>query len=138
MTKLNGQRKKRVEVCCCILMYENKILILKRNHTGPRNGLWEFPGGKIENETPIDCTKRELKEEINIEIDNIKYLCKVEKEYEDIFISLTSFISFLDSTFTPSLKVHSEFKWIASSELHKFSFPKANSEIIDILIKSGY
>ena len=123
MTKLNGQKKKRVEVCCCILMYENKILILKRNHTGPRNGLWEFPGGKIENETPIDCTKRELKEEINIEIDNIKYLCKVEKEYEDIFISLTSFISFLDSTFTPSLKVHSEFKWIASSELHKFSFP---------------
>ena len=122
MTKLNGQKKKRVEVCCCILMYENKILILKRNHTGPRNGLWEFPGGKIENETPIDCTKRELKEEINIEIDNIKYLCKVEKEYEDIFISLTSFISFLDSTFTPSLKVHSEFKWIASSELHKFSF----------------
>ena len=138
MTKLNGQKKKRVEVCCCILMYENKILILKRNHTGPRNGLWEFPGGKIENEPPIDCTKRELKEEINIEIDNIKYLCKVEKEYEDIFISLTSFISFLDSTFTPSLKVHSEFKWIASSELHKFSFPKANREIIDILLKCGY
>ena len=138
MTKLNGQKKKRVEVCCCILMYENKILILKRNHTGPRNGLWEFPGGKIENETPIDCTKRELKEEINIEINNIKYLCKVKKEYEDIFISLTSFISFLDSTFTPSLKVHSEFKWIASSELHKFSFPKANREIIDILTKSGY
>lgn len=138
MTKLNGKRKKKVEVCCCILIYENKILILKRNHMGPRNGLWEFPGGKIENETPIDCTKRELKEEINIEINNIKYLCKVKKEYEDIFISLTSFISFLDSVFTPSLKVHSEFRWIASSELHKFSFPEANREIIDILIKSGY
>ena len=116
MTKLNGKRKKKVEVCCCILIYENKILILKRNHMGPRNGLWEFPGGKIENETPIDCTKRELKEEINIEINNMKYLCKVKKEYEDIFISLTSFISFLDSAFTPSLKVHREFKWIASSE----------------------
>jgi len=43
------------------------VLILRRNHLGPRNKLWEFPGGKQENgEDELTCIKREVMEEINL------------------------------------------------------------------------
>ena len=44
-----------------------KTLILKRNSKGPRDGLWEFPGGKIEKgESELSCVIREVKEETGV------------------------------------------------------------------------
>ena len=57
--------KKNLKVCCCIIKKDLKTLILKRNSKGPRDGLWEFPGGKIEKgESELSCVIREVKEEV--------------------------------------------------------------------------
>ena len=136
MTKLNGQKKKRVEVCCCILMYENKILILKRNHTGPRNGLWEFPGGKIENETPIDCTKRELKEELSIDaVVGDLYCCYTYKyphvSYELYFYKIISFKG------EPTKSVHDKLKWERLENFNKYDFLPGDDPVIEKLISDN-
>ena len=67
---------KRIEVVAAIIYFENKILCVQR----PKNKLsyisekFEFPGGKIEKgETKMDALKRELYEELNIDV-NIKSL----------------------------------------------------------------
>jgi len=138
MNEMHRESKKKIEVCCCVIIHNSQILILRRNHRGLRNGLWEFPGGKLEDETLKECAEREVYEEINIRVGNLKFLCSVESEYEDISIKLNAFISFSDLLFSPSLKVHSEYRWVSSSQLNKFTFPKANLEIIDIIIKNGY
>ena len=137
MKEVIVNRKKNIKVCCCVIQFEKKILILRRRHTGIRDGLWEFPGGKQEDETGIECAKREVYEEIEFKIDNIKFLCKVKKEYKDINIELESFITFVEFIFKPVLKVHDAYNWVTLSELKNYDFPEANQEIIDILIYNG-
>ena len=62
--------KKNIHVSCIIIMNDKKILILKRNSMGPRDNLWEFPGGKLESgESEVGALKREIKEELNLKID---------------------------------------------------------------------
>lgn len=133
---MNTPQKKIVNVSCCLIICFNKILILKRDHPGPRNGLWEFPGGKKENETSIECAKREVFEEIEYKISDIKFHSEVTNEYDDIIIILKAYKCNIKSIFKPKLKVHSEYKWEYIRELNKDIFPKANQEIIDILINN--
>ncbi len=138
MNQIISKSKKTLKVSCCILIFKDKVLTLRRNHDGPRNGLWEFPGGKEENESSVECAIREVYEEIEYKIDKIKFLTEVFKEYNDINIRLRAYISYCNSFFEPKLKVHDEYKWESISKLNKEIFPEANQEIIDILINNGY
>ena len=138
MNEITSKTKQTIKVSCCIIIYENKALILRRDHNGPRNGLWEFPGGKEENETAVECAIREVYEEIEYKIDKIKFIAEVFKEYKDINIKLSAYVSYSGRIFTPKLKVHDKYKWELISQLDKSIFPKANQDIIDILINNGY
>ena len=58
---------KIIKVTGALIQKNDKYLIGRRGPNEKSPGLWEFPGGKIEKgETPIECIKRELKEELNI------------------------------------------------------------------------
>lgn len=60
---------KAIPVTCAIIIYQNKILVAKRSVKMSQPGFWEFPGGKIENnESKEDCLKREIREELGLEI----------------------------------------------------------------------
>ena len=60
---------KAIPVTCAIIIHQNKILVAKRSEKMSQSGLWEFPGGKIENnESKKDCLKREIREELGLEI----------------------------------------------------------------------
>lgn len=64
-----------LKVTCAIIIVKDKILVTQRSEKMKLPLKWEFPGGKIEgNESEIDCVKREIKEEINIEIEIIRKL----------------------------------------------------------------
>lgn len=60
-------------VTAAIISHQGKILLTQRPHTKQHGGLWEFPGGKLEeNESPICGLKRELREEIGLEVSNCR------------------------------------------------------------------
>ena len=62
--------KQVIRVTAGIIVKEGRVLLAKRAKFGHLGGLWEFPGGKIEaGESAVDCLKRELAEELHIEID---------------------------------------------------------------------
>ena len=105
--------KKKIKVCCLIIICKHKMLILRRNHLGPRNKLWEFPGGKQENgENEIACVKREVMEEINLKVNSAEFFESVKKEYDDIDIDLVAYITHLKEIPKIDLSVHDNFKWI--------------------------
>jgi len=60
-------------VTAAIITHKGKILLTQRPHGKNHGGQWEFPGGKLEeNESPVEGLKRELREEIGLEVSNCR------------------------------------------------------------------
>ncbi len=60
-----------LKVSCAIIINKNKILVTQHGEKSEHPFLWEFPGGKINTgETPEECIKREIKEELSVEYKN--------------------------------------------------------------------
>lgn len=79
---------KIIEVSAGVITKNNKVLLAKRTE-GYLNDLWEFPGGKIEdNETPRLAVIRELLEELNIAIEVHETLLVLEHQYPDKHVRL--------------------------------------------------
>ncbi|MEM7796755.1 MAG: A/G-specific adenine glycosylase [Cyanobacteria bacterium P01_C01_bin.118] len=109
------------------------ILIDRRKQEGLLGGLWEFPGGKIEpNETVEDCVKREIKEELGIEIEVNDRLITVNHAYSHFKVTLNVF-NCTHLSGEPQTIECDEVKWVTLDEIDSYPFPKANSQIIDAI-----
>lgn len=82
-----------INVVCAVIVKDKKILVTQRSATMSLPLRWEFPGGKMEDgETEEACIKREILEELNIEINIIRKLTPVAYDYENIQINLIPFL----------------------------------------------
>ena len=116
---------------------QGNILIDRRRARGEMGGLWEFPGGKIEpNETIKDCIKREIREELDIEVSVGDCLSVIEHQYSQfkvtLFIYYCQYIKGIPKTIECD-----EIRWVNLSELDRYTFPEANYEIITLLKSSA-
>ena len=129
---------KIIRVTAAIIELENKILIAQRKAKDSLfGGLWEFPGGKIEDgETPKECMARELKEELEIEVEVGRLIISNKHRYPNgIYEVLVYKVEHISGNFV--LNDHDEVKWITIDEISKFDFPPANTPIINYL-KNSY
>lgn len=116
---------------------QGKILIDRRKPKGEMGGLWEFPGGKIEaNETVEECIKREIREELAIEIIVGDRLLAIEHEYTTFKVTLfVHDCQHLNGT--PQPLECEEIRWVDVAEVDRYQFPSANIAIINILQARG-
>ena len=114
---------------------DGDILIAKRNLKKAQGGLWEFPGGKIEkNESADDAIKREIKEELNIDIEINKWLIEKKYEYPERAINLIlCSAKWIGGDL--NLFEHEDSKWIKKEDIFKYEFAEADSEIINEIFK---
>ena len=113
----------------------DKVFIAKRASNAHQGGLWEFPGGKLEeNETAVAALTRELKEEIGIDGLTFLPLIKLEHQYPDKLVELDVYCV---STFLgqPHGAEGQETTWVEVKNLRQFEFPAANEPIIFELLK---
>lgn len=110
-----------------------QILIDRRRPEGLMGGMWEFPGGKIEaNETVQDCIKREIREELAIEIEVEEHLITIDHAYTHFQVTLNVYhCRYLSGE--PQPLVCDEIRWVTLEEINQFPFPEANTEIIRAL-----
>jgi mutator protein MutT len=113
-----------------------EILIDKRLPKGNFGGLWEFPGGKLEaGETIQNCIKREIMEELAIEIEVEKHFVTIE--YVDSKLKLTLEVyECRHLQGIPQPRECEEIRWVNLEELESFSFHEANTQIIAKLQES--
>lgn len=112
---------------------QGNILIDRRKQEGLLGGLWEFPGGKIEpGEAVEDCVRREIKEELDIEIEVGNRLITIEHAYTHFKVTLNVF-NCKHVSGEPKPIECDEIKWVTLSEIDEYPFPKANSQIIAAL-----
>ena len=110
--------------------HQGQVLIALRDDTRHQGGLWEFSGGKIEtNETAEQALKRELKEELAIDVINAIPLMTINHSYADRAVQL---IVFLVEQFTgePHSAEGQPIKWVNVQDLKQYQFPAANQAII--------
>jgi len=112
---------------------QGQILIDKRPAKGLLGGLWEFPGGKLEaGETLEDCVKREIQEELAIEIEVKDHLMTLDHAYTHFKVTLNVYHCRYISGEPQPLECD-EIRWVTLDEIDQFPFPKANEKIIAAL-----
>lgn len=116
-------------------MKDNKIFVTQRGY-GEFKDWWEFPGGKIEEgETPEECLKREIKEELEADINIDKYLCTVEYDYPNFHLKMECFIcSLIDGHL--ELVEAEDAKFITKDQLDNIDFLPADLLVVKELKKS--
>ncbi|HBO98146.1 MAG TPA: A/G-specific adenine glycosylase [Candidatus Omnitrophica bacterium] len=130
--KLKKKIIQDLDVAIGILQRGNKYLIQKRPSRGLLADLWEFPGGKIEKgETPQEALKRELKEELDIDITTSRLLMNVRHFYTQFRVNLHVFHCQPKSYPRP----HSFRKWLPISRLTEYPMPSGNAKIVARLQK---
>jgi 8-oxo-dGTP diphosphatase len=125
--------KLAVEVAAAIIRQEGRYLITKRNHDVMFGGLWEFPGGKrLSGETPEDCVRREMKEELGVEVAVQGLFCEVIYPYTHSPLVLHFYNCSIQGGEIKPLGCQ-DYRWVPPEELAHYSFPPANSPIISEL-----
>ena len=119
---------KTINVVAAIIKSEDRVLATQRGY-GDLINKWEFPGGKVEkDETPEDALKREIKEELNAEIEIDRFLMTVEYDYPTFRLSMRCYIcSLLDEKI--ELLEHSSAKWLHKNELGILDWCPADVEV---------
>lgn len=121
-----------LKVTCACIVNKSHILTTQRGANSDHPYLWEFPGGKIKpGETAKECIKREILEELEIEIEIIRPMVSVYHDYKTKQIEL---IPFLCSASSENLKLneHIDFKWTDLSELYDLTFSAADIKLIQL------
>ena len=121
-----------VKVAIAIIYDElGRILITQRAAHSPSGGLWEFPGGKLEaGESPEDALFREIKEEVNLSIQNYEFLTQIDANTEERSLSLYVFLIHKFSGQATRLESQADLQWVEPHSLPAYSFPTTNAPIL--------
>jgi len=112
---------------------QGEILIDRRLQEGLLGGLWEFPGGKIEEQETIPaCIEREIKEELGITVEVGDHLITINHAYTHFRVTLhVHHCRYLSGD--PQPIECDEIRWVKPDQLAEFPFPKANTRIIQAI-----
>lgn len=132
---INGENfMKTIKVAAAIIIDSDKILAVQRGY-GEFKGLWEFPGGKIEaGETAESALKREIREELDVDIEILQLFDFIEYDYESFHLSMKCFLVHVaDGSIT--LKEHSAARWLGKNDLTSVAWLPADIALIENLQK---
>lgn len=122
-----------IEVVAGVIYKNNKFLIAQRNLKKAQGGLWEFPGGKVEkNESYKSALIREIKEELNADIEVNEYIGESIHHYPEKDIKLIFYKAKLLSEEVELLE-HESCEWITKEEKDKFEFAGADKVVFDLI-----
>jgi 8-oxo-dGTP diphosphatase len=118
-----------------VIEKDGRVLIGKRKHGKRFVGNWEFPGGTLEKgETHDQCLKRELQEELAIEVEVGDLICSSEygstPEWTILLIAYRT--TLISGSF--NLNAHDEIRWVQPKDLVNYDFLEADKPIIKRLI----
>ena len=126
-----------IKVAAAIIRNNGKVLIAQRPEFSHMGLKWEFPGGKIETgEDAAACLRREIREELDLEIDVGRELMVVEHQYQDRKVILHCHWCRYVRGKAKTLGCRS-FKWVSAGEIKQYDFSEADCPVVDFLIKSS-
>lgn len=123
---------KTIEVVAAIIRRDNQIFATQRGYGDFKDG-WEFPGGKIEpGETPQEALRREIKEELDVEVLVGDLLETVEYDYSNFHLTMHCFFCTMQAG-EVVLKEHEAAKWLTAQTLDSVKWLPADEGLIEKL-----
>lgn len=121
-------------VTAAIIFHQQRILIAQRKHGKDQEYLWEFPGGKQEvGESLETCLKRELLEELGLNIEVGFFFMESQYDYASGSILLKAFFATCLDDNIRFLDAHEQVKWISPNEFSDYTFSPADIPIVNAL-----
>jgi 8-oxo-dGTP diphosphatase len=128
---------KTVIVTAALIIEQGKILVTQRKKHSSHGLLWEFPGGKVkEGEDPRGALRRELKEELDVEVEIGILFDAVFYSYPEYPILLLVYRCRMEKGSLKPLGCH-DFRWVTLRELEKLAMPPADDPIRKHLFSSS-
>ncbi len=126
---------KHYDVVAAVIVDEHeKIFCAQRGNKGELALKWEFPGGKIEDgESKEDALIREIKEELNTDIDVIDYITTVRHQYDTFNITMHAYYAKVKNGLL-ELSEHIDSKWLLREELDILHWADADIPIVEKLM----
>ena len=125
---------KKINVVAAVIRDDNKIFATERGY-GDYKGWWEFPGGKIETgESPEEALVREIKEELDSEINVDEYIGTIEYDYPEFHLSMRCYwCTLLSGDLT--LKEAEDARWLDAGTIDSVKWLPADMELIETIKK---
>jgi 8-oxo-dGTP diphosphatase len=123
-----------LNVVCALIIKDDTILAAQLGDQTSHPFKWEFPGGKIKpGETSEEAIKREIYEELNLQVDVRKKLQPINYQYKTKKINLIPFIcTIIKGQF--KLIEHNDFGWYTINELLKLDLAEADRKLIELTL----
>ena len=123
---------KKIEVVAAILHRDGACFATQRGY-GEFEGMWEFPGGKIEpGESRDIALKREIQEELGVDIVIEDLICTTEYDYPSFHLTMHCYLCSIASG-EIELREHKSALWLTSDKLEDVAWLPADKEVIDKL-----
>ena len=124
---------KKIEVVAAILHRGGAYFATQRGY-GEFEGMWEFPGGKIEpGESRDVALKREIQEELGVDIVIEDLICTTEYDYPSFHLTMHCYLCNIASG-EIELREHKSARWLTAETLDSVEWLPADKEVIDKLI----
>lgn len=119
-----------IRVTCALIHRDDRLLAVRRSATMSQPGKWEFPGGKVQaGESDQDCLRRELAEELGLEVRILRQMTAVLHHYPDKSIELVPFVCQWTGG-TLHLYEHDAWGWFGPDELSALDWSAADVPIL--------
>lgn len=126
---------KHIEVVAAIIRKGGKVFATQRGY-GDWKDWWEFPGGKMEpGETPKAALVREIREELDAEINVEKFLHTVEWDYPEFHLTMHCYICSLKSE-ALHLNEHEAARWLGADDIHSVRWLPADEGLLPLILKA--
>ena len=120
---------RQIEVVAAIIQREGAYFATQRGY-GEFEGMWEFPGGKIEpGESPEAALQREIQEELGIDITINRLLCTTDYDYPSFHLTMHCYLCEIKSG-EIELREHKSARWLTAETLDSVEWLPADKEIV--------
>ena len=130
-----GTMSRHVRVVAAVVAREDRYLITQRRPTAVLGGLWEFPGGKVEEgESEEAALLREVRERVGVDVEVGACIARRSHSYDGYSVDLSLFQATIVGEVEPTPVRVTDCRWVKSSEFESYRFPAADQATMDLLL----
>ena len=120
---------KTINVVAAVIMNEGKVFATQRGYGEFKDG-WEFPGGKVEaGESPEEALRREIREELEVEVNVGDLIDTIEYDYPAFHLSMKCYVCTIAGG-SPHLLEHEAARWLSADQLDSVAWLPADITLI--------